>query len=109
MLPARALLDAQHEVIESVRRYKLEDPDLGRDFAAKYRAAVTRARTMPQTGHLMVGLPADGDFQVRRFLFERFKHALYVAVLADELVVIAVAHQHQRPMYWRRRLAKVRP
>lgn len=108
MLPARVLLEAQHELIDTARRYKQEDLALARDFGAKYRAQLLRAREMPETGHLVAGLPSEIDFEVRRFLFQRFKHALYVAVLPTEIVVLAVAHQHQKPFHWRKRLAKVR-
>jgi hypothetical protein len=41
-------------------------------------------------------------------LFERFEYALVYALLEHELLIVAVHHQHRRPGYWRRRLAKVR-
>jgi plasmid stabilization system protein ParE len=73
-----------------------------------YRAQVLRARQLPQSGHLVAGLPPDLDFEVRRFLLERFPYAVFAARLPREIVIVAVAHQHRRPRYWARRLAKVR-
>lgn len=45
---------------------------------------------------------------VRRFLTDRFPYAVVLARLEDDLVVIALHHQHRKPGYWKRRLAKVR-
>ena len=109
MRAARALLEAQHELIDTALRYKEEDLELARDFGAKYREQLLRACAMPGSGHLIAGLPQEIDFEIRRFLFRRFKHVLYVAVLPAEVVVLAVAHQHQKPFYWMKRLAKVKP
>jgi hypothetical protein len=39
----------------------------------------------------------------------RFPYAVYIAYLPLELVVVAVAHQHRKPGYWRKRLARVTP
>lgn len=110
MLEVRVLHQARRELIESARWYKQQDGlALARDFGARYREQLLRARQMPQTGHLVAGLPPDIDFEVRRFLLERFPHALFIARLPDELVVVAIAHQHRRPGYWHKRLAKVKP
>jgi hypothetical protein len=81
-------------------------------------ACPSRATSAPRTelrfcvrgsGHLVTGLASDIDFEVRRFLFERFPYGVFDAHLQDEIVVVAVAHQHRRPGYWMRRLAKVTP
>lgn len=110
MLDVRVLREARRELVESARWYKLEgDLQLARDFGAKYRAQLLRARQLPQSGQPVTGLPPEIDFEVRRFLLERFPFTLVVALLPDELVVVAVAHQRRKPGYWRKRLAKVMP
>jgi toxin ParE2 len=110
MREVRVLREARRELIESARWYKHQaDLPLARDFGAKYRAQLLRAREMPQSGHLVTGLPPEFDFEVRRFRFERFPFSLFVACLPDELIVVAVAHQHRKPGYWQKRLAKVKP
>ena len=110
MLPFRVLHAARRELLEAAHWFKREDGlAVAREFGAAYRAQLQRARQLPRSGHLVAALPARLEFEVRRFLFERFAYALYVAVVQDELVVLAVAHQHRRPRYWIRRLAKVRP
>jgi toxin ParE2 len=110
MITVRFLREARRELTDAARWYKQQEGlSLARDFGAKYRAQLLRARQMPQTGHLVTGLPPDIDFEVRTFLVERFPYTLFVAHLPEELVVVAVAHQHRRPGYWRKRLAKVKP
>lgn len=110
MLPYRVLREARRELLEAALWYKQGDGlDVARNFGAQYRAQVQRARQVPRSGHLVEEMPADIGFEVRRFLFERFPYAAIVALLAEELVVIAVAHQRRRPRYWSRRLAKVTP
>jgi plasmid stabilization system protein ParE len=110
MITVRFLREARRELTEAAQWYKQKEGlPLARDFGTNYRAQLQRARQMPKTGHLVTGLPTDIDFEVRKFRFERFPYTLLVAHLPDELVVVAVAHQHRRPGYWRKRLAKVKP
>jgi hypothetical protein len=52
------------------------------------------------------GLPVR--YEVRRFLLGRFPYAVYIAYLPLELLIVAVAHQHRKPGYWRKRLAKAK-
>jgi hypothetical protein len=45
----------------------------------------------------VLGLLRDLDLEVRRFFLERFPYTRVVACMADELIVIAIAHQQRRP------------
>ena len=97
MLPFRVQRAAQRELLEATHWYKQESLELARDFGSQYRAQVIRARRLPESGHLVTDLPSEIDFEVRRFLFDRFPYAVIVACLPGEIAVIAVAHQHRRP------------
>jgi len=103
----RVLMDAKREVVESSEWYEQEQPGLGGSFVLDYESVIEHMRNFPQTGSLVTGLRLR--YEVRQFMFNRFKHSLFTVVLPDELVVVAVAHQHRRPGYWRKRLAKVKP
>jgi toxin ParE2 len=46
---------------------------------------------------------------VRRFRLGRFPYGLIYVVEADEIVVLAVAHLHRKPNYWRLRLSRPNP
>jgi plasmid stabilization system protein ParE len=105
MLRVRVLAEARREYIEAVKWYRQEDLDVSRDMVTEYVARVRRARQLPRSGTLVRGLPAR--YEVRRFLLGRFPYAVYIAYVQHELVIVAVAHQHRKPGYWRKRLAKV--
>ena len=49
--------------------------------------------------------PPDSK-DVRRLLLRRFPFALVYRIKLDEIQVIAVAHLHRRPGYWRDRTEK---
>ena len=83
--------------------YDAEEEGLGLAFLEEFHGLAQRASKVPHSGALVDGSPVDG-VPIRRFLFKRFKHAIYTLYLEDTLLIFAVAHRHQRPGYWRRRL-----
>jgi hypothetical protein len=62
-------------------------------------------KQFPETGFRM---PRTKDIHVRRVLIDRFEYAIVFALLEDEIVIVAVHHQHRRPGYWKPRLASAR-
>jgi hypothetical protein len=41
---------------------------------------------------------------IRRALMRRFRYSVFFVVKENQAVIVAVAHQHRRPGYWRERL-----
>jgi plasmid stabilization system protein ParE len=110
MLPVRVLPEARRELLEATHWYKEEDGlSLARAFGADYREQLTRARKLPQSGHAIGPMPADIGLELRSFLLARFPYKLVIAVAADEIVVLAVAHQRRRPFYWAPRVDEIEP
>ncbi|MBN1655079.1 MAG: type II toxin-antitoxin system RelE/ParE family toxin [Deltaproteobacteria bacterium] len=107
MLPIRVLNEARREFAQAVQWYLQQQPSLANDLANEYIACVERANEFPTTGTLVTNQRAK--FEVRRFLLDRFPYAVIMACLKEELVVVAVAHQHRKPGYWRKRLAQIKP
>jgi plasmid stabilization system protein ParE len=99
--------DAKRELSHASDWYDAEHEGLGRELLLTYRKLVVHALEFPETGSPIRGLPVR--YNVRQFLFERFPYSIVAAYPRDQLVVVAVAHQHRRPGYWRKRLAKVMP
>ena len=95
-----ALLEAE----ETARYYAEIDIDLGGDLWSQVRKQIALYDRFPGAG---VRVERVADVDVRRFLTNRFPYAVVLARLEDELVVIALHHQHRKPGYWKRRLAKV--
>ena len=47
------------------------------------------------------------DHGTRRFLLRRFPFSLLYRVELTRLVIVAVAHAHRRPGYWKQRLGQL--
>ena len=99
--------DAEEELVAAMAWYDAEEEGLGLEFLEELHSLAQRAARLPNSGAPVEGSPTEAP--LRRFLFTRFRHAIYTLVIDDTLLVFAVAHQHQKPGYWMKRLAKVQP
>jgi len=73
----------------------------GLQFLAAVDRAVAHAHSWPHSGAAMPEVPRD--LEVRRLPVTRFPYHL-VYLLRDEVIhVLAVAHDHRRPGYWKGR------
>lgn len=69
---------------------------LALEFVAEFERATKLIRAAPQLGAVFRG-------SYRRFALRRFPYTIIYRTLADELRVLAVAHQKRRPGYWSKR------
>lgn len=93
----RFLSIAEKELSDAISHYEHQRPGLGHDFAAEALRAADRALAFPAAWPVM-------QSGIRRCRFNRFPYALLYAIEDDALLVIAVAHMHREPDYWRNRL-----
>ena len=92
------LLDvAQQELDETVEYYNAESPGLGDEFLLEALAAIARIQSFPNAWH-----PYTEN--TRRCQTRRFPYGIIYQVLEMEILVIAIAHMHRRPGYWRDRI-----
>jgi len=98
----RLLAPAAAEPDEALAWYAAQAPGLDRRFIDEMLTARKRIAERPHAWRLL----GDG---VRRFRLGRFPYALIYVVEADEIVVLAVAHLHRKPNYWRGRQSKPNP
>lgn len=104
MLRYRALAIADEELDHAAAYYEAERPGVGARFIRAYAERVEIARRLPRTGRLLLSDP-DGAYELRAFVVgQGFPYTIIAATFPDELVVIAVAHQHREPGYWIQRL-----
>jgi plasmid stabilization system protein ParE len=68
---------------------------LGHEFITEFERIANLILANPQLGAYMRG--------ARRYFMSRFPYSVIYQVTADELRVIAIAHQRRRPGYWRGR------
>lgn len=90
---------AEEELDEATLYYEQSLPGLGGQFRDEVE------RSARQLGRMPLLWPEVMN-SVRRCLLSRFPYALMYAVEEDYVYVIAVAHQHRKPGYWRDRIAK---
>ena len=88
---------AQQELDETVDYYNSHKPGLGDAFLLEAVAAIDRIGRFPRAWHLL------GE-STRRCLLRRFPYGLVYHEENGEILIVAVAHLHRRPAYWRERV-----
>ena len=96
--PVRTLRAAGEEFAAAVRWYEQQRTGLGAEFFT----AVSDT-TAPIQDHPEIGAPVSEDQRTRRVLLPRFPYQRVYRLMADEVVIVAVAHSRRQPGYWRDR------
>ena len=96
MIPYSFHPEAEAEFADAALFYESRVVGLGRLFSAEVQRIVSLIREYPDAG-AAVRLP------VRRTLVDRFPYAIVYRRDRESILVLAIAHQRQRPGYWRRR------
>lgn len=91
--------DAEAEMVEAAQYYDEQQPGLGSDFLDKVDWAVDQiAVDAVRFGFYR------GSKLVRSIRLPRFPYRLLFVVEPDRVWVVAVAHLHRHPDYWKQRL-----
>jgi plasmid stabilization system protein ParE len=93
----RLLPPAEEEMTEAALFYEQARPGLGDVFLDDIQRAIDIVREGPNLGE-------EIDEGFRRMLAHRFPFTVIYAVEANEIVVVAVAHQSRSPEYWKGRM-----
>ena len=102
--PWRFREEADEEVAEAYLWYHAERPGLGEELQAALESAMASLVEMPKMAS-PVYTTRRGRV-VRRFLLKRFPYGIVFVELDDHFHVVAVAHLHRRPYYWRERIER---
>jgi plasmid stabilization system protein ParE len=84
---------ARDELAEIKRYYNRQQQGLGNAFRQEAEAAAKLILQRPLAWQVEIE-PA------RRFLLNRFPYKMVYLVRADQIVVLAIMHQHRQPDYW---------
>jgi len=95
----RFLEIAEIELDQAINWYESQAPGLGNAFLIEVLSAADRIRRFPEAWHPL-------DEGVRRCRLSRFPYGLIYTVEQGEILVLAVAHLHRRPDYWRDRVKR---
>lgn len=93
----RFLVAAQYELDEAYDWYEAQSKGLGAQLVEEMRLAVRRVAVFSESCQEI----APG---IRRCLIRRFPYALIYRTAEEELVILAVMHQHRKPRDWQLRL-----
>ena len=88
---------ARREVNEAAIWLEMQERGLGERFLQEVAQARQQILANPDAWHPLGAL-------LRRCHLKRFRYGLIYRVRVDVVEVIAVAHDRQRPEYWRNRL-----
>lgn len=83
---------ARDELAEAKRFYNRQQQGLGESFQREAQSAAKLIQERPLAWQIEVE-------PVRRFIFDRFPYKMLYIIRAEQIVVIAVAHQHRQPDY----------
>ncbi len=92
----RYLSVAHDEIREAADYYNAISPGLGTEFKHELRQLLRRVAAMP------MAWPNCGP-GTRKCLLTRFPYLVIYAPLPNEILVLAVGHQHRNPGFWRQR------
>jgi plasmid stabilization system protein ParE len=95
----RFLEIAEIKLDQAIHSYGAQAPGLGSAFLIEVLSAADRIARFPEAWH-----PLGED--VRRCRLSRFPYALIYTIDNGDILVLAVAHLHRRPDYWRDRLKR---
>jgi len=93
----RFLETAQIELDEAVEYYNSESYGLGDEFLLEVLKAIEHIRHFPKAWH-----PFSED--TRRCQLRHFPYGVIYQILNTEVLVIAIAHLHRKPDYWKERI-----
>lgn len=95
-MTVRFLQVVEIELDQAVRWYESQSPGLGEAFLIEVLAAADRILRYPKAWQSL-------DEGVRRCRLSRFPYGLIYAIEDADIMVLAVAHLHREPGYWRER------
>lgn len=95
-LPIRIEIDAEREARDAFLWYADRNPRAAVRFEEELDHALARIAESPDA------FP-ETEPGVRRAMFSRFPYTILYAVEQAAIVILAIAHTHRRPGYWRSR------
>jgi toxin ParE1/3/4 len=91
------LTPAEIEMFEASAYYEMQAHDLGVNFLDIIEEAVAEIAEHPHTW-------PEIDYEIRRRVVRRFPYSILYRIHIDEIIIVAVMHQKQKPNYWIDRL-----
>ena len=88
---------ARAEYREAAAFYEQRRAGIGARFTLEVESVLSRISESPERWRLV-------EQDVRRCLARRFPYGVFYTIEPNFVLVVAVAHSHRKPGYWRERL-----
>ena len=89
-------IDADEEMRDASRYYEERSRGLGDDFIDEIEQGLSRIQHFP-----MAWLIYEGEY--RCYILKRFPYGLIYRIESEKIFIVAVAHLHRKPGYWKER------
>lgn len=96
--PVRFHPEAEREYLSSLGWYSERSLEAALDFENEFQRAISAIENAPQRWPAYFSL-------FRRFVLHQFPFSVVYRIGDEEILVLAIAHAHRRPGYWRKRAA----
>jgi len=88
---------AQIELDDAIEYYNYEIPGLGDSFLTEVLNALDRIGEFPEAWHRI-------SKRTRRCQTRRFPYGIIYQIREQEILIVAIAHLHRKPDYWKGRI-----
>jgi plasmid stabilization system protein ParE len=95
--PIRFHPEAEQEYLSSLAWYKERSPSAALDFEREFQRAIFAITETPDRWPIYFS-------NYRRYVLHQFPFSIVYCSFEREMFVLAVAHGHRRPGYWRTRV-----
>jgi plasmid stabilization system protein ParE len=95
--PVRFHPEAEQEYLSSLSWYKERSDTAALDFEEELQQALSAIAESPDRWPVYFS-------RFRRYVLHQFPFSIVYRDFSQEVLVLAVAHGHRRPGYWRKRL-----
>lgn len=85
--------EAKLEIDDTVLFYELEQPNLGLLFKKELNRLIDIIVDYPKIG-------SNENYSLKSLLLHKFPYKVIYSVNNDQILVLAIAHQHRKPEYW---------
>lgn len=89
--------DAKQELEFSIKFYNSQVIGLGYDFLEEVEHSIEIIKRFPKCGKILKN-------HVRQLVLQRFPYMILYNFKENQINIVAVAHQKQKPDYWKKRL-----